>query len=273
MVAGVLVAMAVFTGCGDTSDAGDSADEAATAPPGLSALGRRVLAEVEGAAELPNQQVLIPRPVGELPLTFEQLHPAVPPGELLHIEPIAGLRETAGVTDFAPTAFPEWLYGPIDERERGEAVENESLPRGTRAEGVVVDLGASSLACWRPSDQADRDCLPVLTAEVDGHWRVFSGIGFDEDFSSFTEREITAPGESGAVHLVQIRRNDVSRVVFRFADSSTTVGTLFPRWGAELAVAYAVVHADLELESVDFYDELGQIIDVKAARRAWEARH
>jgi hypothetical protein len=252
-VAACLVLSAVLGG-----GSGRANDDPAPAahPQGLSGLAERVLAEVPGAAQVSEWQVVMPEPAGAKRMWSE------PDLDVVGTPVDTGAHHYSGVTGYRAAAFPAWLYDGVERIEHTElASEDGSYPVGSTEMGVLVDGGPAYLGCV-----GDRSgCGPALLTRTAGGWAFEWGMGTDDFLKPGSDMEVFlsddySTGAPGQLVLAGLPGTDVARV-----DLVTTDGTTVPghvesgtivdgdtmMWGTVVGGLAAVVA----------YDAAGEVIE------------
>ncbi len=129
---------------GDERTNDDSVPVAEPPPHELSPLAQRALAEIPGAVQVSDWQVVLPSPDAESELLdagdspdLEVVGDTVPPdADSYH-----------GVTMFPAHAWPAWLYDGILDYEQSQKDENGSYPVGSTGTGILVESAEPSSAC------------------------------------------------------------------------------------------------------------------------------
>lgn len=254
-VAALALAVGTLTGGSDRAvDEPGFAVEPTATPTELSALAERVLAEVPGAVQVSDWQVVIPAP-GPRPVVMSQRVPA----DYISGGPVdIGAHRYTGVTAYKKKDFPGWLFNGVETIEKTElGREGEGYPVGSTEMGIIVDAGPMELACMESlpewGDGAD-GCFPAMLGTI-GSARTYEwGMGTDDflqegrplelfsidDYSDGTPRTVWVGGTDGTdVASVELVGVDGTRV-----EATVAAGTLVPDetmfWGTvtgELAIA------------------------------------
>jgi hypothetical protein len=261
-IAGAATVVAVASLGYGLTDPGPRAEDTSyvdqpAAPKELSPLARRALAEIPGAVKVSDWQVVIPGPESELSSMDEAI-----PARLIDAGPIdVGARRYTGVTMFARSAFPAWLYDGVLEIERSEVGDEDGTAVGSTATGIIVDAGPLDLGCMRPlpdwgggEEMPGDTCFPAMMGLVGGsrtyEWGM-GAVGFLEpgqDLQLFSTDDYGSDGPQtvwiGGTHGTEVATVDLVSTDGTQVAATVTAGTLVPGdtmfWGTvsgELAVA------------------------------------
>ena len=217
-----------------TSVGGERAHDAppvAQRPPKeMSALARRVLAEIPGAVQVSSWQVVIPVPAGA---DADQLGVEGVPAYDVDAGPVdLDTRWYTGVTSFRPRDFPTWLYDGVADYEQHVLGDEDGYPVGSTDIGVLVDAGPLRLACMQAlaelsggGEQEGATCFPAMLSGPDGDLVYQWGMGTDDFLEPGSDLELfhTASYTSGAPRTVWIGGTDGTDVAS--VDLVTTDGT------------------------------------------------
>ena len=255
--AAVALAAAVVGGQLTGSGGGHADDPGLTAaqPKELTPLAERALAEIPGAVQVSDWQVVIPVPAGAK--EDVGLHQSVPAD---HVEagPVdIGTRAYEGVTAFKPTTFPAWLHDGVSDWEHA-AGEDNSYPVGSMDMGIIVDTGPEGLACLAPLPEWGAEqgtgCSPAMLGGPAGDLVYDWGMGTDDFLQQGEDLELFSTptyvnGSARTVWIGGTYGTDVASVDLVTTDGTTVpatvaAGTLVPGntmfWGTvdgELAQA------------------------------------
>jgi hypothetical protein len=223
---GVLVSVVVLglvvsalTGAG-----GDRArePEPAAHPHQLSELAQRALAEVPGATQVSDWQVVVPRPTGGR----RQWESVGDPVEVAGTPVDTGAHRYTGVTDYRRSDFPRWLYDGVQHIEQTELADADgSYPVGSTAMGILVDGGPAYLGCVGTAAR----CSPALLTRSGDQWVYEWGMGTDGFLEPGSKMEVFlsddyATGAPGQLVLAGLDGTDVSRVELVTTDGTRTEG-------------------------------------------------
>ena len=215
-----------------------------------------MLAEVPGAVQVSEWQVVIPAP-GPRPALMSQVVPA----DRIVAGPVdVGTRLYSGVTAYKKRQFPAWLFDGVEKIEKTELGDANNYPVGSTEMGIIVDGGPMDLACmkslpdWADAEELGDGCRPSMLGELGGSRTFEWGMGTDDfvqegkplelfstdDYSDGTARTVWIGGTDGTdVASVELVGVDGTRV-----DATVAAGTLVPDetmfWGTvsgELALA------------------------------------
>jgi hypothetical protein len=221
-------------------------------PHELSALAKRALAEIPGAVQVSDWQVVLPAPQSDRELASRVGH-----RDRVVVQVPLGGSTYAGVADYPTSAFPAWL----------------SAGAGP-ASGVLVESGAAHLACVAERRNFPT-CSPALLADVRGTLYYESGMAF-ADFTRpgsgmgvFTFDDYSS-GVAGQLVIAGLHGTDVASVemvtttggtVGGHVESGTVVAGQTVLWGR--------VHGTVD--RVIAYDAAGDVIEDHRVRACDES--
>jgi hypothetical protein len=263
------LAIAAIVGIGVVvAHAGDRGSDVAVAtdppaaPRSLSPLAERALAEIPGAVQVSDWQVVLPAP-GKT--QFQG------PRETPH-RPVALPSHTySGVTSFPRSAFPGWLWDGTEQAEMAAGDEDRGYPVGSSdITGILVDQGRSFLGCtpapYHGESFDGAECWPgVFHRDDDGTWVRDYGIGTERFLTPGAQMEVFldkdySTGAERTVALAGIDGTDVERVEFVATDGTVVEGTVE---AGTVVPGDSLFFADVpgELAKVVAYDARGEIVE------------
>ncbi|MFC4784458.1 hypothetical protein ACT8ZV_08290 [Nocardioides sp. MAHUQ-72] len=266
----VAAAAGVGVGLGGVGSDGAGRQTTVYAPPKapaeLSPLARRVLRDVPGAVRVSAGQVVIPGPG-----TGRQHDEELPAGMLAEPPVPLGAHTYVGVTAYAPTQFPAWLYDEVQRIEQEElGNEKDGYPVGSTEMGILVDSGKAELACLAPRSSSGEQmpgsaCHPALVSTVGGSTYLRWGMGSDDflepgkEMELFTSMDYTS-GSPRTLWIGGLDGTAVDRVALELADGSTVDATVL---AGTLVPGDTMFWADVagELTHVTAYDADGDVVD------------
>ncbi|WP_296607016.1 hypothetical protein, partial [Nocardioides sp.] len=196
--------------------------EPADRPHQLSELGRRALAEIPGATQVSDWQVVLPAPDGGQ-RDWGLDDPIRPVGAPVD----TGAHHYSGVTSYRPADFPHWLYDGVQHIEQTDlADEDGSYPVGSTDLGILVDDGPAYLGCVGTATR----CGPaLLTRGGDGGWVYEWGMGTDAFLKPGSKMEVFlsddyATGAPGQLVLAGLPGTEVARVELVTVDGTRVAG-------------------------------------------------
>ena len=232
----------------------------------LSALAERALAEIPGTQQVSAWQVVVPTPVDDpgkgysSPVEGYRGDPAQVTGTPVD----TGGRHYLGVTAFARSDFPAWLYDGVEHIEQTElAVGDDSYPVGSTDTGILVDDGPAYLGCAVFGD--DRGCSPALLSKDGDVWNYEWGMGTDDFLEPGSDMEVFLSddyglGEPGKIVLAGLPGTDVERVDLVTTDGETVAGHVESGTVVEGAsMMWGTVRGDVA--AVIAYDVDGRVIE------------
>lgn len=249
----------------DEPPASSSGSEEYQHPTTLTPLSQRVLAEVPGAKQVSEWQVVIPGP-GAAPGLDEELTPERFTGEPVELD--AGWY--AGVTAYQRTDFPAWLYDGVQRVEEEEMGDENGRPVGSTDMGIIVEAGSSELACMTPWDWeaghalAGR-CAPALIGRTGGTPYYQWGMGTDDFLEPGSDLELFSTddystGAATTLWIGGLDGTDVARAEFIARDGARVDGQLSTD---DLVPGESMFWANLpgELAKVVAYDAAGEVLE------------
>ena len=241
----------------DTSVADDPREQ--QAPKELSPLARRALAEIPGAVQVSEWQVVLPSPdaessywAGGLPPGFHIVGATVPMGS----------DNYHGVTMFPAHAWPEWLYQGTLDYEQSQKDENGSYEVGSVSSGILVDVGEAELAC---ASVKDAPCGPVvMTRKADGDLRYEGAMGNEEFLTPGSDMQVFVDEDDGTEAagtraIAGLPGTDVARVEFVTTAGEVVEGQVSTTLVEGASMMWAQVPGSLE--KVVAYDASGEVIE------------
>lgn len=248
--------------------AGDNqAAEEASQPHELSPLARRALAEIPGAVQVSDWQVVLPNP-GEASNFGFKLRISEPPTVPVDLP---GHLYT-GVTMYNEGAFPTWLYDGVADIEQ-EMGDEDGHPVGSTKMGILVDQGAGALGCVRADaegqptwlDPPSADCHPTVISRVGQDWYSHWGFGTDKFLKPDAKMEVFltddySTGRPMTLAIAGMDGTDVARVDFVPVNGSPVPGKI---QSGTLVKGDSIFYANVpgELARVVAYDDAGKVIE------------
>jgi len=228
-------------------------------PHELSALAKRALAEIPGATQVSDWQVVLPAPAGGPSVGVRGDRP------LVVGRPVdTGGHRYLGVTLYDRPDFPRWLFDGVEHIEQTElAYGDDSYPVGSTEMGILVDDGPAYLGCV--AARGDGGCGPALLTRDAGGWNLEWSMGTDDflkpgaDMEVFLSDDYSA-GRPGHVVLAGLPGTDVARADLVTTDGRTVTGhvetgTVVP----DASMIWGTVVGDLA--AVIAYDANGSVIE------------
>jgi hypothetical protein len=258
VVGAVGLTLALTGTVGGGSDSPPVAADRPETPKELSPLAQRALAEIPGAVQVSEWQVVLPAPdaksgywmgegerdtrvVGEVPLDAKTYQ---------------------GVTMFPESAWPAWLYQGVLDFEQSQGSEEDGYPVGSTDNGILVESGDAVLVC---ASSEDNPCGPALmTRTSDGKLHYNWGMGTDHFLKPGSDMEVFlsddySTGSAGTLAFAGLPGTDVARVEF-----VTTAGQVVEgRVDTTLVEGASMMSARVpgELAKVVAYDAAGKVIE------------
>ena len=243
---------------GGDSARGVPAASDAPAPQQLSPLAARALAEIPGAVQVSDWQVVIPPP-GPTATGYDE---KVTEDDIAAGTITVGSMYT-GVTTFDRSGVPTWLYDAVQRHEQEDLAAGGSHPIGTTDLGVLVETAEADLACVGPS--TDR-CTLAFLGTTDGRtWTYEYGLGADhfmdpgapmqvflhDDYSRGTPAQVVVAGLDGTdVGSADVVTTDGERVRAHVLSGTLHAGD---------TVLWAYVEG--QAAEVVAYDAAGEVIE------------
>jgi len=238
-------------GSGDSQP--DKATQVADPPQELDPLAEQALAEIPGAVQVSEWQVVLPPPDAQ----SDYFHDS-PDSEVVG-DPVALAAKTyQGVTMFPAHAWPDWLYqGTLDFEEA-----QPDPPVGSMDNGILVEAGDAFLACvsWQ-----NNTCVPALmTRTADGQLHYSWGMGTEEFLKPGSDMEVFLSGDystgaAGQLAFAGLPGTDVARVEFVTTDGNVVVGRVHQ--GLVEGDSMMSGRVPGELARVIAYDADGEVIE------------
>ena len=241
----------------DTSVADDPREQ--ETPKELSPLARRALAEIPGAVQVSDWQVVLPSPdaessywAGGWPPGFHIVGATVP----------MGAENYHGVSMFPARAWPEWLYQGTLDYEQSQKLENGSYEVGSVSNGILVDVGEAELACV---SLRGAPCGPaVMTRTADGELHYEGGMGTEEFLTPGSDMEVFVDEDDGTEAagtraIAGLPGTDVARVEFVTTSGEVVEGQVSTTLVEGASMMWAQVPGNLE--RVVAYDANGEVIE------------
>jgi hypothetical protein len=228
-------------------------------PHELSALAKRALAEVPGATQVSDWQVVLPAPAGGPSLGVRGDRP------LVAGTPVdTGGHSYLGVTLYDRPDFPRWLFDGVEHIEQTElAYGDNSYPVGSTEMGILVDDGPAYLGCV--AARGGGSCGPALLTRDAGGWNLRWGMGTEDFLEPGADMEVFlsddySTGEPGQVVMAGLPGTDVARVDLVTTDGRTVAGQVGSGSIVEGAsMMWGTVVG--ELAAVIAYDADGSVIE------------
>ena len=253
---GLTLALTGMVG-GGSDDPPVANDDVQETPKDLSPLAQRALAEIPGAVQVSEWQVVLPAPdatsdywmgddVGEGEGRQRVVGQPVP----------LDAKTYLGVTMFPAHAWPAWLHqGVLDDEQAQGTV-------GSTDNGILVEAGDAVLAC---ASLKHNPCGPALmTRTFDGKLHYNWGMGSERFLKPGSDMEVFitedySTGSAGTLAFAGLRGTDVARVEF-----VTTAGEVVGgRVDTTLVEGASMMSARVpgELAKVVAYDASGDVIE------------
>jgi hypothetical protein len=232
----VVASMSVTRLAGDAAQVAHDPAPAATPrqPRQMDPLVRRALAEIPGAVQVSDWQVVLPEPAGaDLGLPSD----VVPPDHVSAGPVDVGARSYVGVTGFPRADFPAWLYDGVADYEQHVTGTPKEHQVGSVDIGVLVDTGDLELACIRPLSQwggdEDAPCRPAMLSEQGGQLTYAWGMGTDDFLQEGEDLELFhsatyGDGSAKSVWVGGTYGTDVASVDLVTTDGATVAATVAP---------------------------------------------
>ncbi|KQW53361.1 hypothetical protein ASC77_03500 [Nocardioides sp. Root1257] len=232
---------------------------AAARPHELSALAGRALAEVPGAVQVSDWQVVVPESAGA-ERTMSDLD-----ADVVGTPVDTGSHYYSGVTAYRPTDFPHWLYSGVAHIEQTDLADDDgSYPVGSTEMGILVDSGPAYLGCvGRPGK-----CGPALLTQAPSGWEYEWGMGTDDFLKPGSDMEVFlnddySTGGPGQLVLAGLPGTDVARVdllttdgrtVAGHVESGTVVEGATMMWGTVTGQVAAVIAYDADGDVIENHE-------------------
>jgi len=258
VVGAVALTLALTGTVGGGSDEPPVANDVQETPKELSPLAQRALAEVPGAVQVSEWQVVLPAPdaksdywvgagqrdmrvVGEVPLDAKTYQ---------------------GVTMFPAEAWPAWLYQGVLDFEQSQKDDEGGYPVGSTDNGILVESGDAVLACasWKHNP-----CGPALmTRTLDGKLHYDWGMGTDVFLTPGSDMEVFktadySTGSPGELAFAGLPGTDVAEVEFVTTTGEVVEGRVDTTLVEGASMMSARVPGDLA--KVVAYDASGDVIE------------
>jgi hypothetical protein len=150
-------------------------------PHHLSALAARALAQVPGARQVSDWQVVLPAPDDHV------MWPSRVNDDDVQGAPIpTGAHHYTGVTSYRQGAWPAWLYQGVAAIEEDLGDDN-GHPVGSTDMGILVDTGEAYLGCV---GHAAESCAPAYLTRSDRGWTYEWGMGTDDFLKPGSDMEV-----------------------------------------------------------------------------------
>lgn len=252
---GLTLALTGTVGAG--SDDPPVANDRQETPKNLSPLAKRALAEIPGAVQVSEWQVVLPAPDAT---SDYWMGDDVGEGEgrqrvVGHPVPLDA-KTYQGVTMFPAHAWPAWLYQGVRDDEQAQGIV------GSTDNGILVEVGDAVLACasWKHNP-----CGPALmTRTSDGKLHYTWGMGSERFLKPGSDMEVFltedySTGSAGALAFAGLPGTDVARVEF----VTTTGEVVQGRLDTGLVEGASMMSARVpgELARVVAYDASGDVIE------------
>ena len=228
----------------------------ADAPRELSPLAQRALAEVPGAVQVSDWQVVLPPPDVNSEFWSDN------PDEEVVGQPVAlDYKTYQGVTVYPKRAWPAWLYdGTLDFEQSLE--QDGAVPVGSTDNGILVESGDAFLACVSWQGNA---CGPsFMTRTPDGSLHLNYGMGTDDFLEPGSDMEVFpsedySTGSPGTLAFAGLPGTDVARVEFVATDGTVVEGRVHA--GLVEGASMMTGRVPGELAKVIAYDADGNVIE------------
>lgn len=253
---------------GNRGGGDNQAAEEASQPRELSPLARRALAEIPGAVQVSDWQVVLPNPDvpqggfdQKLRVSGPQPKPVDLPGHLY-----------GGVTLYDEQVFPKWLHDGVAAAEQEMGDEN-GYPVGSTAMGILVDQGVGAIGCTRfqSSDESSwlvqpgPNCHPSVIGRVGQDWHRHWGFGTDKFLKPDAKMEVFltddySTGRPSTLAIAGIDGTDVAKVEFVPVNGSPVPGEI---QSGTLVEGDSIFYANVpgEVARVVAYDAAGKVIE------------
>ncbi len=245
----------------DSGSRGEDPTQVAEAPQELSPLAERALAEIPGAVQVSDWQVVLPPPGVNSDFWYDN------PDEKVVGRPVAlDLKTYQGVTAYPEQAWPAWLYdGTLDFEKSLE--QDGAVPVGSTDNGILVEAGDAFLACTSWKGHA---CGPAfMTRTADGSLHRNWGMGTDDFLEPGSDMEVFlskdySTGAPGVLAFAGLPGTDVARAEFVATDGTVVEG----RVHAGLVEGASMMSGRVagELAKVIAYDADGNVIEAHPLR-------
>lgn len=227
----------------------------ASRPDRLSPLQERVLSDVPGARQVSGWQVVIPEPDGAVEAFAGDSGDVEVVGEVF----ATGVPSEAGVTAYARSAFPAWLYDGVLSIEEAAADEN-GQPVGSTDMGIAVSNGELALACVSFQGAG---CQPTVVRLQDGETHLEWGFGSDRFLSPGSAMEVfagdAAPEDAPSLAVAGLPDDAVTRVEFVNTAGDVVAGEVDHTMAPGSSILWAEVPG--ALARVVAYDADGDVVD------------
>jgi hypothetical protein len=257
VVGAVALTLALTGTVGGGTDEPPVANDRQETPKELSPLAKRALAEVPGAVQVSEWQVVLPAPDARSDYWMGERQLQVV-GEPVPMD----ARTYQGVTMFPSEAWPAWLYQGVFDDEQAQGNEEDGYPVGSTDNGILVEAGDAVLACvsWKQNP-----CGPALmTRTSDGKLHHNWGMGTDDFLAPGSDMEVFlsddySTGSAGTLAFAGLPGTDVARVEFVTTAGQVVEGRLDTTFVEGASMMSARVPGDLA--KVVAYNASGDVIE------------
>lgn len=229
----------------------------------LSPFAKRVLRAVPCAVQVSSWQVVIPGP-GTAPL-----HEPPPSRVRLVGAPVSlGGHTYAGVTAYARSQFPHWLYDGVERIEREELGTASAHPQGSTDTGILVDLGRAGLACvaWSGGESHQgSSCAPAFVSIGADGPRLQWTMGSDNFLMPGAPMEVFlsedySTGQPSTIAIAGLDGTDVASAEFVSTEGTIVTGKVE---SGTVVPGNTLFHANVpgHLARVIAYDASGNVIE------------
>ncbi len=241
----------------DSPSRGEDRPPVADAPRELSPLAQRALAEIPGAVQVSDWQVVLPPP--DVSSDYWRGNS----DERVVGRPVAlDLKTYQGVTAYPERAWPAWLYEGTLDFEQSLKDDDGGYPVGSTDNGILVESGDAFLACVSWQGNA---CGPsFMTRTPDGSLHLEWGMGTDDFLDPGSEMEVFltddySTGSPGTLAFAGLPGTDVARVEFVTSDGAVVEGRVHAGLVEDATMMSGRVPG--ELAKVVAYDADGEVIE------------
>jgi hypothetical protein len=241
----------------DTGSRGEDRPPVADAPRELSPLAQRALAEIPGAVQVSDWQVVLPTPVVDSEYWYDNGDEKIV-GKAIALD----AKAYQGVTAYPDSAWPGWLYEGTLDFEQSQKDENGGYPVGSTDNGILVEAGDAFLACISWQGHA---CGPsFMTRTPDGDLHRNWGMGTDDflkpgaDMEVFLSKDYST-GAPGVLSFAGLPGTEVARADFVTTTGEVVEGEVSTTLVEGASMMWARVPG--ELAKVIAYDAEGEVIE------------
>jgi hypothetical protein len=251
------VGLTVALAGSDSASRGEDRPPVADAPRELSPLAARALAEIPGAVQVSDWQVVLPPPGASSNYWHDS------PDETVVGQAVAlDLKTYQGVTAYPARAWPAWLYDGTLEFEQSQMGDDGGVPVGSTDNGILVEAGDAYLACTSWKRHA---CGPsFMTRTADGTLHHNWGMGTDDFLEPGSDMEVFlskdySTGAPGVLAFAGLPGTEVARADFVTTTGDVVAGQVSTTLVEGASMMWGRVPGDLA--KVVAYDADGEVIE------------